>query len=387
MTVSPQWPDEGKIPQFSEGNPDLARLSGPSSALPPTLFQLPNLRIDSPRAAGLTENSGVASTPNSPDFTSRVAEMPFGNTESAEKLAGLDSAMHDRADPAPQRRQSDDQPRFPTPPAVVDGVETPANGRSEGINRESISRYAGNQSASDGAEVTPLASTDRPAGRSWMDSIGSHGIVVALLLVVVAAALYTGRAGKNDPPDASLADGRDWLEYDSGDEISLPNTPVDGDPEIMPIRETDRTLVGAETPEGELASGSLLASEEIKVATSVDTSSALLSQPVESNGGSDSKASVVATKSGSAGGQFPQLQASLASPASAAANRANQFSSQPSQARQTGQPTGYGIAVPEIQNSRYQQTATPAGITDWSKYFPRVSSGSTVSPNYPSPSN
>ena len=387
MTVSPQWPDEGKIPQLTEGNPDFAKPAGPSRALPPTLFQLPNLRVDSRLAGGVTENSGVASTPNTPDFTTRVAEMPFGKTESAEKPAGFDPSMPDRADSAAQRSQNDDQLRFPTPPAVEGGFETPATGQSDGINRESISRHAGNHSTPDGAEVTPLAPMDGPAGRSWMDSIGSHGIVVALLLVVVAAALYTGRAGKNDPPDTSLADGRDWLEYDTGDEISLPNSTLDGGPEIMPTPESDRTLAGAETPAGELASGSVPASEENKVATSIDTSSALLSQPVESNGGFDSNAAVVATNSGSAGGPFPQLQSSLATPASSAANRKDQFPSQPNQPRQTGQPTGYGIAVPESQSPRYQQTATPAGITDWSKYFPRVPSGNTASPNSPSPSN
>ena len=36
MTVSPQWPDEGKTPQLSEGNPDFTEPADPSRDLPPT---------------------------------------------------------------------------------------------------------------------------------------------------------------------------------------------------------------------------------------------------------------------------------------------------------------------------------------------------------------
>ena len=376
MTVSPQWPDEGKIPQFPEGNPELANPAGPPNVLPPTLFQLPDLRIDSHASVGPTEKSGSASTRATSGSNDHVAEMPFGRMGSAGASIGHDPTNQSMARPVPSPGRGDDEPRFPTPPAVVDGSETPATSNRGGVNRESISRYGAENLIPDTAESTPVGQTDRPAGRSWMDSIGSHGIVVALLLVVVAAALYTGRAGKDDPDDSSLADGRDWLEYGTGEEISLPNATV-----------ADGVLADVDKPESTLDSGPAIAAAESPLDENMSTSTALLRQPVESDQLHGSDSTFAGTNSGSANQPFQQPHASLSTTASPAANRTGQLPSQSNQPRQTGQPNGYGIAVPVSQTPSYQQTATPTGISDWSKYFPAVSSSNAVGTTYPSPSN
>ncbi len=62
----------------------------------------------------------------------------------------------------------------------------------------------------------------QPAGRSWMERIGSHSVVVVLLLVVIAAGLVIGRNSRNQGIDSSLADSSDLLDFDEGTELDLP---------------------------------------------------------------------------------------------------------------------------------------------------------------------
>ena len=385
MTVSPKWPDERKKPQFQEGNPDLAKPTGPPNALPPTLFQLPNLRADRPADDSRTEISDSASTPAGQKLAHHVAEMPFGShgTEPTQILT-----TQQPANPTQPCSGRDDEPRFPPPPAVVDGTETLATTPSAGVNRESISRYGANNRTPESKQTTPPGPTDRPAGRSWMDSIGSHGIVVALLLVVVAAALYTGRVAKDDSDDASLADGRDWLEYGTNDEISLPKAALADSSVGAPIEEPDRVLQDAQpTPENGLNGVSAVASADSQLEKNSSISSALLSQPVELDDDRSSQSAFAENSSRNASDSFQQPHASVVVPVSPAATRTDQSGRQANQPRQTGQPAAYGISVPASQTPNYQRTATPSGVPDWSKYFPRVPSGNTVSPTYPSPSN
>ena len=383
MTVSPQWPDEGKTSQFPEVNPDLAEPVGPPDALPPTLFQLPNLRVDRRADTLVTEDSEAKSTRATPDFTNQVAEMPFGNVGTVEVPVGLDSTA-ENASLAELRHRGDDAIRVTTPPVVVDGTETYAIQGSDGVNRESISRHGANNLVSDSGESMPPAPLDRPASRSWMDSIGSHGIVVALLLIVVAAALYTGRAGKDSSVDSSLADGRDWLEYDTGEEISLPNAAVVDGSAIDTISNSESALAQAKTLGSDGRSDSAIVPAKSQGGEQMSSSTALLSQPVEAENIRFSDSGSAGANAGLASGQFQQPHASLTMPATSVANRASQ---NPSQSRGTGQSTGNGIAVTGSQGPKYQQTATPAGINDWSKYLPRVSSGNLARPTYPSPSN
>ena len=379
MTVSPKWPDERKKPQFQEGNPDLAKPTGLPNALPPTLFQLPNLHVARRTAASQTETTDSTSTLAGQNFAHHVAKMPFGSTGPEESQA-VQLPMNQQTANSEQLGNAD-EPCFPTPLAVG-GTETATTPSAEG-KRESISRYGASNLLPEKKETTPLAATDRPAGRSWMDSIGSHGIVVALLLVVVAAALYTGRVDKDDSDDASLADGRDWLEYGPDDEISLPKAAVADGSTRAPIQEPDRVV---QEPNHQIG---LNASAEVALGESPlekksSTSSALLSQPLEFDEYSNSQSSFAENTPRNASESFRQPHASIVAPLRPAATRKEDLSRQP---RQTEQPAAYEISVPASQTPTYQRTATPSGIQDWSKYFPRVQSGNTVSPTYPSPSN
>ena len=64
---------------------------------------------------------------------------------------------------------------------------------------------------------TKLPLTDSvPAGRTWMEQVGSHGIVIGLLLSVIAAALLTGR-----DREQSSSEQVDLLSFDRND-LQLP---------------------------------------------------------------------------------------------------------------------------------------------------------------------
>lgn len=390
MTVSPKWPDEGKKTQFREGNPDSEMPGGHPDALPPTLFQLPNLRPDRPPVAARTEISNLASTPEGKNFVHHVAEMPFVRVGTDETRALEASNIQQHANSAEAGNHSDDESRYPASPTVVDGPETPATTHSSDAKDQSKSRYAANKRSLESQESTSLAPTDRPAGRSWMDSIGSHGIVVTLLLVVVAAALYTGRVGKDDSDDASLAEGRDWLEYGTDEEIRLPNASIADGSSGAPIEEPDRILQDTSqlTPQNGLVGASRVESGKSQLERNTSTSSALLTQPVASDDDRYLQSDFAENMQQNASDSFSQPYTSVVAPVSPAATRSDQSGMSGNQPRQTGQPAAYGISVPAAsQTPPYLRTATPAGISDWSKFFPRVPSGNTVRPTYPSTSN
>ncbi len=389
MTVSPKRPDEGKKTQFREGNPDSAMPGGHTNALPPTLFQLPNLRADHGPDLSKTEISDLSSTREGQKFVHQVAEMPFVSVGTEKTQAVKTSKIQQNANSPQTGNRSDDEPRHPTPPAVVDGPETPAMIHSSGVKRQSTSRSAAKNRSLESQESTPLAPIDRPAGRSWMDSMGSHGIVVTLLLVVVAAALYTGRVGKDDSDNASLAEGRDWLEYSTDEEIKLPETIVAEGSSGVPIEEPDRILQEASQPmlQSGLVSASSVASGNSELENDSLTSSALLRQPVESNDYRDLQSTFAENSERNASDSFTQPYSSINAPVSPAATRRDQPQLPANQPLQTGQPAAYGISLPPSQTPTYQRTATPSGISDWSRYFPRVPSGNTVNPTSSSPSN
>ena len=216
MTVSPQWPDEGSRASQQPASGRETDDSHRTNALPPTLFQLPNLNVDRVTAEGSTsfktdEHSPTATPP--PMGSRVVGQVPFvpGNSETPHSVA--DANVDSLADKpaaavhsvAPMDDSDDVPPTFPTPPAVTDSVQTPT---TRGRGAESTRR-------------APISS-DTPVGRSWMDSIGSHGILVSLLLVVVAVALIAGRNAADSGADGNLAESTEWLDFDEGSDVQLP---------------------------------------------------------------------------------------------------------------------------------------------------------------------
>ena len=263
MTVSPQWPDEGSRPPQQPASGRETDDSYRTNALPPTLFQLPNLNVDrttaggSPTPSDTTDEHRSAATPP-PMGAGVVGQVPFvpGNSETPHSAQSEPCAAHiDRladnptaaAHPAAPVDDSDDlPPTFPTPPAVTHSTQTPA---TMGRRTDSVRR-------------APVSS-DMPAGRSWMDSIGSHGIVVVLLLVVVAAALITGRNAADNGPDGNLAESTEWLDFDEGSDVQLPlpasvieptsTSDITSLVESMGLANEESSIAEAATPQGQNA--------------------------------------------------------------------------------------------------------------------------------------
>ena len=382
MTVSPQWPDEGNRPPFPEGNADPAQQNRRSIALPPTLFRLPNLRGEGVFSRGPAANQQSNPPSAEENFAGVVAEMPFEN-----RVSSADPTEHPPADEWKSQDYNEDGPRFPAPPVAVNRLDTPATGKSNPINQDSISRHAGKTSVN-----RPVEPQDRPAGRSWMDSIGSHGIVVVLLLLVVAAALYTGGAANEDGLDSSLADSHDWLEYDTDEEIDLLNPEFGSESRPGPRVAEAIGFAGAGQADTAGSIDSRMDSVSPEVGAGLSSSGVVLSQPVET-----SRSAAVALvqnepdQSDNVGIPSVQFEQSRAAttimPTSPAANRSTAVAGIPNIVRQSRQPAGYEIPVPASESPQYRQTSTPVGIADWSKYFPNVSAGTGANTSYPSPSN
>jgi hypothetical protein len=70
----------------------------------------------------------------------------------------------------------------------------------------------------------PISDSDAPAGRSWMEVAQQHGVVVLLLLVVVATAVFTGRDNSVDDPNAAIADAVDLFGVEDGIAVDMPMT-------------------------------------------------------------------------------------------------------------------------------------------------------------------
>ncbi len=357
MTVSPPWPDDENRTPFPEENTGSRRQDQRSIVLPPTLFQLPNLRVEGAFSRVLTGNQPPQSPSPEAGCGDEVAEMPFENRVST-------------PDPGKNQDRNEDEPRFPAPPAVVNRLETPATRKTHPSH--------------------PPNPQERPAGRSWMDSIGSHGIVVALLLLVVAAALYTGGTGQEDGLDSSLADSRDWLEYDKDKKINLPNPELESASSLDPSVAKVTGVPGAGQADTTGLIDASIDTESLDADVGLP-SSVVLSSPVENSRSADVALQNENIQTDNVGIPNVQLEqsraASTLTPTSPAANRSTPVASAANTPRQSRQPVGYELVVPESKPLQYRQTSTPVGITDWSKYFPNVSAGTADNTSYPSPSN
>ncbi len=162
MTVSPRRAQDGERQPFAthQGVESVDR--GPFT-LPPTLFKLPNLN----RSKDLVSASPTTAPDSAPVQISTT-------TESA--------------------------PDPPSPPAARPPAPSP------------------------NPETPRERSTIIPAGRLWMEKIGSHSLVLLMLLIVVAAALFTGR-GSSDPSqlDDSVAHHASHeIDFDVQHNASLP---------------------------------------------------------------------------------------------------------------------------------------------------------------------
>lgn len=211
MQPEPSRPQSGESMQAMSAGHAASGESVGSSSMPPTLFRLPKLK-------------------------------------KADAVSPSSEPHDDRSEPP--------QSRPPVPPAVSTSVDTPANDAQKPSQRDSTT-------------VTPQPRDfgtyggDAPAGRSWMDSVRSHGVVVVLLLIFVVAAVATNRTSEPGPNDAAVVDrGEFALDVDQG--------LVATSPQLEPTQ-TSATEFGA--PETTLSTPTVNPSEVVELmrtATNLD---------------------------------------------------------------------------------------------------------------------
>jgi hypothetical protein len=335
MTVSPQWPQDGDRQPKAAGNGAELDSTSAAPALPPTLFKLPNLK----RNHESQDPNQHPPSPNSP-----LAETP---TSSGSEYPSVDAA----------------------------GRETTEN--------PNTSETASTQKRPNPAPIRP----DEPAGRSWMETFGSHGLVVVLLLVVIGAALLSGRKSPS-PEFESL------VEYEPVDdrfEVELP-IPLHGPHESTGPDESTglASSAGVESPTQNLDPGLSPLQSEQTVSNPIAESfphfqSALTPEPP-----------LEARKRPLVSLEPPQPTFSIALRSQGTdlgAPQANKYLSEPGNIDALAAAKRFEIASPnptlptlkdladeylstDDQNATeqtgptYQLSPTPAGITDWSRYFP-----------------
>ncbi len=194
MTVSPRRVQDG-----SRHTPDEpSGFEKQEPATPPTLFELRNLgkRADNdaqPTTCETTKDVSPTVDPvnDAPDETPRSSRRA-SLIEQAESKAEAEQAL----------------------PQLTKDVQ-PTNDRG--------TSKASTPPAPAPPNDTILEPLDQlPAGRTWMEKIGSHALVLAMLLIVVAAAFLTGNGKDNQQYDDSVADTITELDFDLGENAELP---------------------------------------------------------------------------------------------------------------------------------------------------------------------
>lgn len=370
MTVSPEWPQDGKRRPRAGDNGMGSGDDSRESALPPTLFKLPDLNRDQD---------------NRQPPPAAMSPPEEGNRQPAEE-------------------------RLPDPPAPVDQPPAEQARQQEPAAEEPKAE----DSAPPRAPLPPA--TDQPAGRSWMETFGSHGMVVALLLTVVAAALVSSRnpttpsldslaesdaieeTSQIDTPIPSHGDDRSELvwsaevePYTAGPELaeqqpaavsdsqfaqgfsSAPPTVTPSATPSSPSFNAERPLVSLEPPQATVASSAQpptppfdrmepLPPDPIQVDV---LPAAERSEPVD---GSSSLPSLDAWLKG---GETSKPEESLDQPPSLDPRQSFDLEQifETQELAQRSAPPSPRRAARKF-GSKYQYSATPRGIHDWSQYFP-----------------
>jgi hypothetical protein len=263
---------------------------------------------------------------------------------------------------------------------------------------------------------------ETPTGRSWMDSLGSHGIVIVLLLIVVAAALLTGQ-GDEDPAVSSLTTQSELLNFDELS-MDLPLPASEGDAKVAqsgpvspaePVAEfSDRPLLDElaqddsshAQPEPSSATEATITFPEQPPAVEQSQPVVSLSEPQAQVGTQLTITNPASQSKDASGLQYNTFVTPspgiVALPASnrvevnqSAANigASNQDAATHGAINQSsGNPTDQdtsllpsleelaglhdkpGVAVPRSSSAPVRvMTRTPVGISNWSKYLPAIS--------------
>ncbi len=214
MTVSPRWPqDNTPTPLGADDG-----VAATDSSVPPTLLRLPNLNQVPP-----------ASPAQNP-----VAQNPFVADLNVQNLNEQHRLGHANAPAAGMPNQLVPNNGLPTSPVnqpvlnqpaadTAAGVASPIAGYEQSTDQHRMAQQPSEQSFN--CLEYPNVSdpfSDAPTGRSWMEVAQQHGVVVLLLMVVVATAVFTGRKTSIEGQGASIADGIDLSSIDEGMAADIP---------------------------------------------------------------------------------------------------------------------------------------------------------------------
>ncbi|MEM1069612.1 MAG: hypothetical protein AAGI63_12000 [Planctomycetota bacterium] len=323
MTVAPGWPQDGNDPtQASQDNVSEGVES--KEVLPPTLFQLPSLRSElarKPQVAGSRDSTDASlrdqatdhigtkdsalpqpaadkpqvSTPIhtiDPDVSPKAEntrpvepiDQPVGTTQFTAESSDFSTPFDQDHETTVERveltlprdesasvfeNQATDNDTLaneslrnpfsiPAPPAPPEPAVNP-NEDLDRANEQSLRTKPTDDPIT--KRIPPRPIPDAPAGRSWSESIGSHGIVLGLLLVVVAAALITGRDGQENDTESNLAGHSDLIEFDRGDMVEMPDVTADS---MMMPEYREQIVAGNQSSDGETdPSVSSMSSEDL----------------------------------------------------------------------------------------------------------------------------
>lgn len=206
MTVSPNRPTDGSRPLKGVDSPSQNGLD-----MPPVLFRLPDL--------GVSASSRLSK--KLPPFASADSSLnasPANHAFASNQVVPPSSSV--QAEPNPTAAVA-------TEPAVETGVDATSN-----VDRPVADR--------------PPILDARPAGRTWAETVMAHRTVLLMLVIVIAAAIWTSRRS-SDPKEAmeTLADR--GIAINAGDVITNDFQIDAGEPESTPVP----TSVAVGTPVAE----------------------------------------------------------------------------------------------------------------------------------------
>lgn len=366
MTVSPQGSQDGDHPPSIGVNGVESGASLGSPALPPTLFKLPNLN---------SVDRGQVQLDQSP------ADDPM-----AERQTPADQLTSRPIAPAPLH--SSDQPHTPEPPAVSTTAPAVPAGTADTSNAHSAK-----VSHSSERYLTPH---HQPAGRSWMERIGSHSAVVVLLLIVIAAGLVIGRNSADQGFDSSLADNSDLLDFDEGTELDLPLPKHGYQPQASVADVEPSKVVSARTSEPKIAdiepgtaTSNAMVANEVEAGTSeVTVASEETNAAVEETADSAALLNNPQTDLASAGAvDADRMEVNKVNDGSTNVDFMAASSRVPVETSDDDLPTldelddqsegESELSLPEVTTPAHRLSKTPAPIIDWRLYLPREQRATT----------
>ena len=318
-----------------------SKILGDDSA-PPVLFTLRSLRGDARLQAGSQAGSheellapkGTAANPNEAPNLNRFTG--FSEQDGRERPSSLSEAS--------SLQHQADLGNYPSSSSAIS---------SEAITTES------EPTGSDSQQVASAVIHRKPAllSRSWGERIGSHGIVISLLLAVVAAALFTGKQGVRVNPDPN-----DLLSFDDESvDVALPDMlAIDlGQLENQAIDEEESYTLSESSTEG---SQSMLLSES--------SLSQPLGNPTPAEFGHHAE-QATASMEVSVPSTSGELFQNRSEPAKETQSSLSGLSASDQQVSRQ-EKDGLGEIVPRTIVNVPKQTATPAEISDWLKFLPSV---------------